>query len=135
MKNMKNILALVLVLCMALSLVACGGSADAPETSAATTEATTETTEATQDNVQSGYKVTVVDENGNPIANAMVQICKDSCLPGMTNAEGVATFNVAQEDGYKVSFMTMPAGYEAEAEEFYFEAGATEITITLKAVA
>lgn len=134
MKNIKNILALILVLCMSLSLVACGGNQEQPEQTTAAPVETTEATEAIDDG-KAEYKVTVVDEGGNPVANAMVQICKDSCLPGMTNAEGVATFNVAQEDGYKVSFMTMPAGYEAEAEEFYFEAGATEITITLKAVA
>ena len=52
----------------------------------------------------------------------------------MTNAEGVATFRVVEDD-YKVSFMTMPEGYEAEAEEFYFEDGAYELTITLKAMA
>ena len=137
MKNIKNILALILVLCMALSLIACGQAPEAPET-VATTEATNapETTEAAPiDDGKTEYKVIVVDEGGNPVANAMVQICKDSCLPGMTNAEGVATFNVAEEEGYKISFMTMPAGYEADAEEFYFEAGATEITIVLKAVA
>lgn len=135
MKNMKNILAMLLVLCMALSLCACGNTDNTPETTAATTPSTSEATEDTKDNVQAGYKVTVVDESGNPIANAMVQICKDSCLPGMTDANGVATFNVAEDEGYKVSFMTMPAGYTADAEEFYFEAGATEMTITLKAAA
>ncbi len=134
MKNIKNILVLILVLCMAMSLIACGGNQEQPEQTTTTPVETTEATEAIDDG-KAEYKVTVVDEAGNPIANAMVQICKDSCLPGMTNAEGVATFNVAQEEGYKISFMTMPEGYTADAEEFYFEAGATEITITLKAAA
>lgn len=135
MKNVKNILALLLVLCMAMSLVACGGGQEQPEE---TTTAPVESTAEPVENVDDGkaeYKVTVLDESGNPVANAMVQICKDACLPGMTNAEGVATFNVAEDEGYKVSFMTMPEGYTADAEEFYFEAGATEMTITLKAAA
>jgi len=135
MKNMKSILTLILVLCMALSLCACGETSNGAETTAATTPSTAEQTESKQDEVQAGYKVTVVDEDGNPIADAMVQICKDSCLPGKTDANGVATFNVEQDEGYKVSFMFMPEGYTADAEEFYFEDGATEITITLKAVA
>lgn len=135
MKKMKNILAMLLVLCMALSLCACGNTDNTPETTAATTPSTSEATEDTKDNAQAGYKVTVVDESGNPIADAMVQICKDSCLPGKTDANGVVTFNVAQDEGYKVSFMFMPEGYTADAEEFYFEAGATEMTITLKAAA
>ena len=130
--SMKRFLCLSLIACLLLSLCACGQAVADPKesTPAVTTEGTTEPVE----DGKVTYTVKVVDEGGNPVANAAVQICKDSCLPGMTNAEGVATFRVA-EDAYKVSFMAMPAGFEAEAEEFYFEDGAYELTITLKAVA
>jgi hypothetical protein len=143
--NMKKISLLALVLCLMLSLCACGGSeapaateapaTEAPATEAPVTEAAPET-EATLAEGMAVYTITVVDEGGNPIAGAMVQMCKDSCIPGMTNAEGVASFTMA-EDAYKVSFLTMPAGYELvdETTEFYFESGSTEMTLTLKAVA
>lgn len=80
------------------------------------------------------YKVTVVDEAGNVIEKAMVQLCNESCVPGVTDANGVAEFKLEEAD-YKVSLMTMPEGYaySTEAEEFYFEEGKTELTITLKA--
>ena len=130
--SMKRFLYLALIACLLLSLCACGQAAADPKesTPAVTTEGTTEPV----DDGKVTYTVKVVDEGGNPVANAAVQICKDSCLPGMTDAEGVATFRVAEDD-YKVSFMAMPAGFEAEAEEFYFEDGVYELTITLKAVA
>lgn len=129
--NIKRFLVFALALCLVLGLCACTApAADGGET---TTEATQDTTE-TVDDGKVTYTVEVVDEGGNPVASAAVQLCKDSCLPGMTNAEGVATFRVVEDD-YKVSFMTMPEGYEAEAEEFYFEDGAYELTITLKAMA
>ena len=141
--NMKKLSLLALVLCLALSLCACGGSeapaTEAPATQAPATEApATEAPEA-EPAIPEGmvqYTITVVDEGGNPIAGAMVQMCKDSCIPGMTDAAGVASFTMA-EDGYKVSFLTMPAGFELvdETSEFYFESGSTEMTITLKAVA
>lgn len=132
---MKNILAILLVLCMALSLCACGEPANnGAETTVDTTPSTSEQVETTDDG-KAVYTVTVVDEGGNPVANAMVQICKDVCLPAMTNAQGVAVFSVVEEEGYKVSFMTMPEGYIADAEEFYFDAGSCEMTIVLKAVA
>ena len=118
-----------------LGLCACGGnSGETKETAAATNAATIPTTEETVDDGQVTYTVKVVDENGDPVANAAVQICKDSCLPGVTNEEGVAIFNVVEDD-YKVSFMAMPEGFQAEADEFYFEGGSYELTITLKAVA
>jgi hypothetical protein len=56
----------------------------------------------------------------------------------VTDANGVATFpNAESRDDYKVSFVTLPAGYDYVDvnQAFYFEAGATEITLTLKAVA
>lgn len=118
-----------------IGLCACGGNgSDAKETTAATNEATVSQTEETVDDGKVTYTVKVVDENGDPVANAAVQICKDSCLPGVTNEEGVAIFNVVEDD-YKVSFMAMPEGFQADAEEFYFEDGSYELTITLKAAA
>lgn len=138
MKNVKSLLAVVLMLTMALSLCACGGSEAPAETEApAVTEAPVVTeapeTEAPAEE-EGGYTVTVLDESGAPIAGAMVQLCKDACVPGVTDAEGVAKFNLP-EDTYKVSFLALPAGftYVDEAQEFYFEDGSMEMTITLKA--
>lgn len=130
--NIKRFLILALTVCLLLGLCACGETAADPK-GTSTAETTGETTEPIDDGKVT-YTVRVVDEAGDPVANAAVQLCKDSCLPGMTDADGVATFRVV-EDTYKVSFMTMPAGFEADAEEFYFDDGSYELTITLKAVA
>ena len=76
--------------------------------------------------------MTVVDQNGDPVSGAMVQICKDSCMPAMTGEDGVASFNIEITDGYKLSVMTCPEGYTYEGEaEIYLEYGATEYTLTL----
>ncbi len=136
--DFKRIFALVLALCLALSLCACGGAAGNTETP--TTEGTEATTPATEDTepVDDGnvtYTVKVVDEGGNPIAGAMVQLCKETCLPGVTGVDGVAVFNVVEDSEYKVSFMSQPAGYEGIEEAYYFEDGSYELTITLSAVA
>lgn len=139
MKISKNLVALLLILCMALSLCACGGENAAEPTDAATeaptvevTEAAVEETEAIDDG-KTVYTITVQDESGNPIANAMVQMCLETCIPGMTDANGVAQFSVVEAD-YKVSFLTIPEGLAVE-EAYYFENGSTEMTITLKAAA
>lgn len=144
MKNLKRLIAALLMLCMALSLCACGGDAE-PETTAAPTEAEAtevvqpteaEETEAPVDDGTVTYTVTVQDEEGNPVVGAMVQICLDTCYPSVTDADGIAKYAVAEAD-YKVSFLSVPAGYEYadETTEWYFADGSTEITITLKAAA
>ena len=132
MKHVKGLMALVLVLATLLGLCACGG-----EAAAETTEAPAETTAApVEESVDDGkveYTITVVDENGAPIAGAMVQICLDACYPGMTDANGQAKFSVLEAD-YKVSFLSLPAGftYSGDEQEFYFDGG-HELTVTLKA--
>lgn len=138
MRNVKCLVAAILMLTLALSLCACGGEAEAPATEApvveapVVTEAPAQETEAPAEE-EGGYTVTVLDEAGNPVAGAMVQMCKDACVPGITDAEGVAKFNLP-EDTYKVSFLMMPEGYTYadEAQEFYFADGSMELTITLK---
>lgn len=131
MKTIHRILAALLAVLMLFTFAACTNSNGGDET----TEATAETTLPVADEVPS-YTVKVVDEAGNPVAGAMVQICSENCYPNSTNAEGIATYNVV-EDEYKVSFINIPAGYELASEqtEFYFEEGSNEIVITLKAVA
>lgn len=142
MKNVKLLCVAAMLLCMLLSLCACGGSEAAPTEAAETeapvveiTEAPAET-EATLAEGMAAYTIKVVDEGGNPVAGAMVQMCKDSCVPGITDAEGKASFTLPEDD-YKASMLTMPEGYEyaEETDAYYFEDGAYEVTIVLKAVA
>lgn len=127
---MKKILALIMCACMLLCFAACGQT---PEETTAQTDPVVETTLPTA-NENPVYTVKVVDEEGNPIAGAMVQVCSENCYPAATNEEGVAVFSVV-EDEYKVSFISVPAGYAlaGDATEFYFEDGVKEMTITLKA--
>ena len=144
--KMKSILLVVLALCLMVSLCACGGNAEEGSTTTATTTAATTvattttvpTTVATTtvDESKVNYTVKVTDEAGNPISGVPVQLCLVNCLPTMTNAEGIATWNNMDEADYKASFWReLPAGYESDAAEFYFEDGSYEMTIVLKAVA
>lgn len=139
MIRFNRMMTMVLALLLMFSLSACGSGeaaqTEAPEIAPAATEAPTAAPEtAAAEDGKVTYTIHVEDENGAPISGAMVQICKDTCLPGMTDAEGNAVFTVAEED-YKASFLSLPAGYDYSTEEteFYFEAGSTEITLVLKA--
>lgn len=131
---MKKILMLILALCMIFCLCACGSgnSENTNETPApsSTQEETQESTDANDGKVT--YTVTVVDDSGNPVVGALVQLCLEACIPSVTNAEGKATYTVEEAD-YKVSFVSMPAGYTSQVNEFHFAEGSYELTLTLKA--
>lgn len=147
--RIKHFLVLLLIVGVLFAFCACASSGDgektpgttAPQTEQKPTVEQAPTVEQTVPEqpevpVEDGkvtYTVKVLDGAGAPMAGVMVQICKDSCMPGMTDAQGVATFRVAEAEGYKVSFLSVPEGYTAEAEEFYFEAGSMELTLTLTA--
>lgn len=137
MKAIMKILVGMLVLCMVFGLCSCanGGSNDEIKDgndtenvsdTAKDSESEEETTEAKPE-----FKVTVTDENGAPVEGVMVQICKDSCIPARTDANGVAVFNMEITDGCKLSVMTAPAGYTYSDEEIYLESGATEYTLEI----
>lgn len=143
MKKKNLILLFLLILSMLIVFVSCGGdndntATDAPDSSTPTAVATKEPSgEATPTPATGKYKVSVVDNNGQPIAGALIQLCLDeSCNPARTDSNGNAFFNVADAN-YKVSFLTLPEGYSYTGEDtnFYFEAGSYELTITLNKVA
>lgn len=143
--KLTKILSVLLVACLALCLCACGGDgektdSDAESSAAVCSEAESSSTESSEavsdDAAAAAFTVKVVDADGNAIEGVMVQICKDACVPAKTDANGVATFNVEITDGYKLSVMSCPAGYEYTGDaEVYLDNGATEYTLTLNAVA
>lgn len=145
MKNMKILLSLLLALTMVFSLCACTSDGDdAEQTSEPTDAVAEETTEApteeeteTLDDGKLSYLVHVVDEEGNPIAGAMVQICEGTaCNPGVTDENGTAEIRAA-EGNYEAKMLSMPAGYAYATEEevFPYASGELEVTIVLKPAA
>jgi len=142
----KKLLACMLALMLVLGLCACNQSGQNDNTTGASSESTGSTEQSTTEGttgtqIPEGmvqYKVRVVDEKGNPIVGVMVQVCtEETCLmPVKTDEAGVATFAPAEPGEYHANFLPkIPAGYEADAEVFYFAEGETELTITLTTVA
>ncbi len=131
----KRLITLVLMLALALSLVACGGGSDknSEKPNTENTQANKDTEEETEkENVDDGkieYKVTLVDANGAPVAGQMVQVCnEENCFaPVVTDENGVAVFRLEESNEYKAKLMT--AGEDAYV---HFEAGSTELTLTME---
>lgn len=133
---MKKILAALLLVCMAVCLCACGESTEPEVTTPQITLPQVTEPEKTEPQGIT-YTVKVVDEGGNPVAGAMVQLCAVSCLPKITDAQGVAVYeNMEERSDYKASVTMYPEGYEqlGDIVDHYLD-GATEVTITVKAVA
>ncbi len=87
------------------------------------------------------YTVTVVDQNGAPIKDAKIQLCKaDVCDARMytTNEQGIATFQKPENSEYKARVLSapgleidsMPDSTDPNAQYVYFGT-AKSITITL----
>ena len=138
---MKRIIMILLALVLMASFVACneGGevTTEAPETTAAPTETegpAADTTAAETEAAFAGYKVTVTDKDGNPIAGVQVQMCdsKGCRLPKATGADGVVTFDFETSDFH--GLIAAPVdGYAVDtAEEYWFENGGKELTIVLE---
>ena len=82
------------------------------------------------------YTVTIVDQNGDAVVGAGVQLCYNGlCLPSVnTDDNGVMTNLI--KDGYEVSvLLTLPEGYSATTVSGNYHAiipeGQTEITVTV----
>lgn len=137
----KRLVTAVLMLCLAFSLVACGGNGANNDTEKNNTQQDSQANKDTEkesekesEKTGATYTIKVVDEANAPVAGVMVQLCKDSCVPKMTDANGVAEFTVAEiEEGYKANVAKAPEGYVYEDGDVYFENGATELTLVLKA--
>ena len=124
---MKKIIMLILALVLAASLVACDNGGE--ETTVAP-----ETTEEVTAPATDGYKVTVTDTDGNPIAGVLIQMCDSgTCkIPTATGADGTVTFNYDPSD-FHVVIAAPVDGYAVDTtKEYFFENGGKELTIVLE---
>ncbi len=127
---MKKLLVLFTALCLVFCLVACNGgennvSTEPTETTAPAT--TAETTEAA-----AFVEVKVIDEKENPVSGVMLQICKDTCIPMVTDENGIAKFNIEPTGEHKLSVLSCPEGYVYNGEpEMHLVDGVTEYTVSL----
>jgi hypothetical protein len=141
---MKRIIMIALALILCLSFVACNeepaetteGENNTTEAPALTDEPTAEGTEAagTEAPAFDGYKVTVTDKDGNPIAGVNIQMCdsKGCRMPKATGADGVVTFTFDTSD-FHALIANPVEGYVVDtAEEYYFANGSKELTIVLE---
>ena len=72
--------------------------------------------------VDKGYKLVVKDQNGDPVANVMINFCSDkqqTCRMNATDANGELFFEVP-EDTYHIKLLAAPDGYSYdESFEMY----------------
>ena len=121
---MKKILALILTLVMMLSIVACNDDKnqdDPPKKDEKTT-----------------YTVTVLDDEGNPVAGVNVTFCPKGGteMPWPTDAEGKASQKTTKEMTAKLLSDNVPTGYEFDkaGQSLSFDKDGN-LTITLTALA
>ncbi len=149
--KIKSLLLIMLTVCLMVCLCACGDDTTPADNNTTTTQnggnstTTTTTTQAlttTTTTMAEGkviYTITVTDEAGNPIPGTWVQMCLESCMPVMTNEQGVAKFENMDEANYDVKFLTVPTGYILPVDAngdlivYHFEEGSNELTLVLKA--
>ena len=126
-----------LLLCTLLLGVSCNGDGAGNDTTSpvVTTAGDVVTTAPVVTTTGDGkltYTVTVVDQNGDPVVGAYVQLCiGEMCnMPVATNGEGIAQIK-AQPDDWEVTLANpIPAGYTFEGGKTPLD-GETEITITV----
>lgn len=134
---MKKLLVLVLAIGMIFSFCACGADKNGPTGNEPIDSQTQNDTEkSSNEETVSKFKVTLVDQDGNPVPNAMVQICNDeNCLmPLPTDENGIVEFNFETSDGHKLVLSPCPDGYETEhvGENYaYIDDGETEYTFEI----
>ena len=145
--KLRNIIALLLVLCMAFALVACGGETESKKSNddeeIVTEENEKEEPEAPEEDEEEvetedtkpqvgQYIVYVKDEDGNAVAGVELKFAKDSGDSTIkTDEDGRAKLTCIVTD-ITVTVEEVPEGFKSTNDEFEFDDD-FEITITLKA--
>lgn len=78
------------------------------------------------------YVMTVTDEDGQPVAGVMLQICDEgTCMVAATDEAGMVT-HIANRYPYEIHVLKAPEGYEGVSDVFTFPEEGGELLIQLK---
>ena len=94
---------------------------------------TWEYVEETVGDTLQAYIIHVVDQNGAPVAGAVVNFCTDTaCVPSEADENGLITFDGAP-DRYHMQLIDLPEGYSSDEDfEMYTEAEYGEWVLRVK---
>lgn len=136
MKKRSLIAAIVTFSVSAIIFTACGSKpADIPSSAApdkTSAPAVSEELKTELSAPQNGYTFTVLDECGNPVSGAVVQICSETqCVQIKTDDSGIAFFK-AEPGVYDIHILKAPEEFLIDIDCERTTPDVTEITITLK---
>ena len=79
------------------------------------------------------YRVFVFDEAKVPVEGAMIQFCDDTtCSVQLTDKEGVAAFETADQKVYDIHVLKAPEGYAADTNVYKTQDVFSDVSIYLK---
>ena len=124
-KRVLSIIMVVLMLgTMLLQMVSCGGNNDTPPVNTGTESGNGNGTQGT-------YTIEIKSIGGFKLKDILVELYSDGKLAGRgvrTDANGIATFKVAQKSNYVAKLSDVPAGYKANES---YPVGSTGASIVL----
>ncbi len=119
----KKITVLISVFCLIFCLCSCGSDKDSD---------LTQSEFETLKNSAPKITVTVIDNDGNAVEGVVLQIRKESVLTARTNRAGKAVFPLAPINGYKLSVISCPDGYEYTGEIYiHINQGVSDYTLEI----
>lgn len=77
------------------------------------------------------YTVKYVDQDGNPVVGAMLQVCDDTlCQVFVSDSNGLCTFTLPPFE-YELHTLMVPAGYESNSEIYSTNVSGEALTIVI----
>ena len=129
MKKMTKMLAFVLAVVMAFTMVACGPAANTGSTPSASAP-----TGNNGGGNTANYVISIKTAGGMPMQNVDVMVYEDETLenlvkPGRTGADGTVTLQLKPGKNYVVTLSGVPEGY-AKEDYYAFTGNTCAITLT-----
>lgn len=141
--KLRNILALIVALCMVFALCACGGSTEVDEEEDEEQEEEVQNKKSDKDEDEEEeeeeeepkaevgeYIVYVVDQDDEPVAGVELKFNKDTGDSTVKTDEDGRAKLVCYQTEIVVTVEEVPEGYESDSDEYPFD-DEFEITITL----
>ncbi len=92
---------------------------------------TEEETELSSMETEADYRISVIDQDGNPVSGAIVNICTDTtCTTGKSDEKGLILFT-GEKQSYHLQLLKAPDGYSFDSPADLYTEDQTDFTISV----